>query len=955
MSGRSGLVGRGGERDRLLAAIERARLGSGSLILLAGEAGVGKTRLAEAVAADADGLVLRGGSSQAVTAPYGPLVAAFRSHLRAEPGALSGCGPLQQHLAVILPELGPRAETSDRATLLEAVRCAIAHLAADRHMLLVLDDLHWSDAATLDLLSGLAEPLAEMPVVIVGTYRSDGLPRDHGVRRLRNELRRAGRLDELLLEPLGAEDVRELLRDVLGGEPAPSLVRAVHDRTAGLPFFVEELGHALRSGGLVRGGRNGLELAAAGDVPLPDTIRDAVMLGVHELSDGARAAADAAAVAGDAFSLDVVAGIAGDVDLDELFAQGLILDDGDGRARFRHALSREALYADIPWLRRRALHRKVAEAMEAANAPATDLATHWVGAHDAAKAREALLAAAAESEGVHAYFDAAGYGRQALDLWSESPGDGHEPRRIEALERYARCSELAGDVAEAVRAWRELSDIRGSLGHGVPLAQAQRRLAAAYDLKGERESAFAARRVAAEVFAANGLPAEAALDHLVMANYLRVSAKHSAAAELARTAVEEAEQAGRLDIRIRACGLQGLAQGKGGDFETGLAMVREALALSLEHELTAVAAELYQRLSVLLYDAADYHQAAEALDTALELCRLDGGGGIEEACVSCIAYVLRDLGDWQESAAICRDLAASGKSVFVADGLLGSIHAYQGRFSSARRLLTASLAQSSRVDHYNMTIDSLTALAFVAAAEGAHEEAGEHCRAILARWEVSEDRHYALSGLRWSAAYFARNGERREAHECADAIMRITSASGQPEALAALAHAIGEIALLDDDAATAAEQLTNALDLHRTIDMPFVRAQIELRAGVALASAGETEAGLERLSAAYRTARKLGARPIAAEAAREAALLGDSVVRRLGRGAEADAEDGGLSRREREVVRLLAVGRTNREIAQELFLSPRTVDMHVRNILRKLDCRSRVEAANRASELGLVA
>jgi len=136
--------------------------------------------------------------------------------------------------------------------------------------------------------------------------------------------------------------------------------------------------------------------------------------------------------------------------------------------------------------------------------------------------------------------------------------------------------------------------------------------------------------------------------------------------------------------------------------------------------------------------------------------------------------------------------------------------------------------------------------------------------------------------------------------------------------------------------------------------MPFVRAQIEVRTGVALAAAGETEAGLERLSSAYRTARRLGARPLAAEAAREAAALGDSVVRRLGRGAEAHAEDGGLSRREREVVRLLAVGRTNREIAQELFLSPRTVDMHVRNILRKLDCRSRVEAANKAGELGLV-
>src|SRR5215217_1480389 len=173
MKGRSGLVGRQTERDRIRDAIARARAGHGSLLLVAGEAGVCKTRLTEAVADDTDALVLRGGASQAVTAPYGSLVAALRSHLRLEPDALADGGPLTPHLAVLLPELGPRAATSDRATLFEAIRSAIAQLASDRHMLLVLDDLHWSDAATLDLLIGIAEPLRELPVVLLGTYRSD--------------------------------------------------------------------------------------------------------------------------------------------------------------------------------------------------------------------------------------------------------------------------------------------------------------------------------------------------------------------------------------------------------------------------------------------------------------------------------------------------------------------------------------------------------------------------------------------------------------------------------------------------------------------------------------------------------------------------------------------------------------------------------------------------------------
>ena len=195
----------------------------------------------------------------------------------------------------------------------------------------------------------------------------------------------------------------------------------------------------------------------------------------------------------------------------------------------------------------------------------------------------------------------------------------------------------------------------------------------------------------------------------------------------------------------------------------------------------------------------------------------------------------------------------------------------------------------------------------------------------------------------------ARRGDRAGAHVCAEALTRIASTTGHPYALAALAHAIGETALLDGDTETAAEQLARAVEIYRGLDVPYERAHVELRSGVALAAAGERELALERLGGAYRTARKLGARPLAAEAAREVAALGGSVSRRA-----AAAGDTELTRRELEVVRLIAVGRTNRDVAQELFLSPRTVDMHVRNVLRKLDCHSRVEAAHRAHELGLL-
>ena len=953
MATRSPVVGREAERTRLAAALERAELGHGSVLLVSGDAGVGKTHLVRAVAEDSDALVLEARATQGAAVPYGGIVAALRAYLRACPDGLDEAGPLRPHLALILPELGDPAPASDRATLFEAVHDAFATLSRDRPVLLVLDDLHWSDEATLELLGALAEPVSRLSMLLVGVYRSDGLPRDHMLRRLRHELRRGGRLEELALGPLDQTQSAALLERLLDAAPAPSLAAAIHDRTQGVPFFVEELARALLVTEAVMPGPRGLELGDGGEVPLPDTIRDAVLVGASELSDDARATAEVAAVAGESFDLEVVVEVVGDAGFGELLECGLVVEAGPGRGAFRHALAREALYADVPWLRRKSLHARLAEELAARQAPSIEIATQWQGAHDVIRARAALLHAASESRAVHAYRDAAHAGRQALDLW---PEDEDCDRRLEALEAYAHSAELAGELGEAGRAWREVAAIQAEQGTPGQQAHAQRRLAAIHDLKGDREAALAARSGAAEAYAAAGMPAEAAVERLALGNYLRASANYAAAIELARVAQEEASRADRLDLRIRALGLEGVVRAKGGEHEAGLETVRSGLALALEHDLTPVAAELYQRLSLVLYDSADYRGAKEMLDSALELCRTGGGDrATDVACVTCLVYVLRECGEWQEALRLGRELISSDTAVWVAEGLIGGIHCHQGKLSSARRLLSSAHAVALRVDHYNMSVDTTAGLARVAAAEGASDEAADRCRSLLARWERSEDHHYAVKGLRWAAAFFSRGGDADAAHACAEALTHIAVDTGHADAVAALAHAIGEAALAAGDADTAAEQLTHAAELHRSLDLPLERTEINLRAGVALAAAGEREPALERIADAYRAARKLGARPLAAEAAREVASLGESVAEHLGRRAAGSAGAAGLTPRELEVVRLVAVGRTNREIAQELFLSARTVDMHVRNILRKLDCRSRVEAANAAGELGLLA
>lgn len=950
MSPRTPLVGRATELAEIADAFGEARAGSGSLLLVCGEAGVGKSRLVEEAAAASE-QTLRGAGQDRLAVPYGPIVDALRSRLREDPDALAGCGPLLGHLALLLPELGEPAPESHRATLFEAVRCAFAHLGAAAPTLVVLDDLQWSDETTIELLAALAPSLAEMPVLVVGAYRSDGLPREHRLRWLRNELRRAGLLRELALEPLDRAGVAEVLGALLPEDPSPALTRTVHDRTMGSPFFVEELIAALRVRGVLRPGRRGLELSGGDEVPVPDTVREAVVVSFSGLSDEARAAAETAAVLGPQLDLRLAARFASDDGLAELIAAGLLEEDEGGRAAFRHALAQEALYAEVPWMRRRQLHREVAEVLEESGGPSAEIATHWLGSGDDARAREALVKALRESDALHAHRDAAKAARQALALWSEGEA---EELRLETLERGGRSAELAGELAEAAKAWRELAASCDRAGDGAGYARAQRRLAGVLDLSGERDAAFASRRLAGDAFAAAAQPAEAALERLAMADHDRRQARYAEALQLAALAADDASAAERVDLSARVLGLRGVVEAKGGEFEAGLESVRDGLALALEHDLTPVAAELYQRLSLVLYDGADYRQAEEALDTALGLCRTGEDAGTEIACVTCLVYVLRERGEWSRANELGRELIEADTATWVAEGLIGAIQAFQGKLASARRLLTSSRAVSSSVRHYNMYVDSTTGLAIVAAAEGLEDEAVRHCQELLTRWEESEDHHYAVWGVRWAASYLARQGQRDGAHACAEALGQMAAEAGHPDAVAALAQAIGELALLDGDEEGAAEHLSRAVELHRGLAIPFERAQIELRAGVALAAAGAREEALERLCDAYRSATKLGARPLAAEAAKQVAAMGESVAERLGPRGAAAADGVQLTRRELEVLRHVAVGRTNREIAQELFISQRTVDMHVRNLLGKLECRSRVEASHRAGELGLL-
>jgi DNA-binding CsgD family transcriptional regulator len=947
------LVGRDAEAALLEAAAAEAMRGRGSLLLLAGEAGIGKTSLANAAAERSKAIVLRGAASRDTTPPHGPMISAMRARLRSDPKAFSDCGTMLPHLALLMPEVGHPPQRSDQATIFEAIRCALESVSRVDTTILILDDLQWSDDATLDLLAYLAAPLQQLSVLLIGIYRTDELDRGHSLRRLRTEVRRAGG-GEIDLSPLSVDQTCAVAAEILGAPVAGSLGRAIHERTQGVPFFVEEVTHALVASDRVQAGRQGFELSGGDHVPVPETVRDAVLMRASSLSSTGRAAAEVAAVAEEDFELEHVATLASKDGLSELIECGLVVESEDGLGEFRHALVREAIYADVAWLRRSELHRSLAERLTTAQAPSFGIARHWLGAREETLARQSLVAAVEEFCAVHAYRDAAGAGRRALELW----GSGDDvAERLQLLERYAGCAELAGDRAEAARAWREVAEIRNSEGAHAASAVAQRRLAGIYALDGDNARTIDSRRLAADAFARAGALDEAATDHLVAAGLMQRAGEHSGAVEIARLAIAEAERIGRFDLQAEALGIEGVAMAKRGDVDSGMSLVQSGLSLALKQGITARVASLYWCLGTVLEAGADYGPARDALETAIGLCRTAQATEQEHTCIECMTYLLRELGEWSRSVELCKQMSGEdtpAEARLVVDGMRGAIEGFRGNLDLARRLLSGVHEAAIRLDVLSMQVDLSAALAYVASEQGDNETAASHCRFLLQRWEISEDHHYAVWGLRWAASFFAQSGDGQQARACAEALGRIAAEGGSTATLAALAHALAEAALLDGEVEVAAEQIGRAVVLHRSLDIPWERAHISLRAGVILAAAGERGLALERLTDAFRIARKLGARPLMAAVSAEVAALGESVDRRLGKRAAAAHEGSGLTRRELEVMRLVAGGGTNREIAADLFVSPRTIDMHVRNIFSKLGCRSRVEAAARARELGLL-
>jgi hypothetical protein len=433
---------------------------------VAGESGVGKTRLLrelERRAVARGARVLRGDclAFGADGLPYAPIAAALRGLARElEPGDFAELvGPSGGDLARLLPELSAThaadepgegmsatGEAIGQARLFGLLRALLDRLAEESPVLFAVEDIHWADRSTLEFLSSLVRGMRDERLLLVCTYRSDELHRQHPLRPFLAEEERRAVVERLEVGAFTRAELAEQVAGILGDAAAPDLVARLHARCEGNAFFAEEL------------------LAAADAVagPLPSSLRDVLNLRLDALPDDARGVLRVAAAAGRRSSHRLLAAVAGLPEpalvdaLREAVAQHVLVQDAGGYA-FRHALLQEAAYADLLPGERTALHLALAEALRddptlADGTAAAELALHWSAAHRMPEALAAYVRAGLEAEQVFAFVEAGQHFERALELWDlvEDAGERAQLDLLDVVTHTAHNTHIAGEHHRAV-------------------------------------------------------------------------------------------------------------------------------------------------------------------------------------------------------------------------------------------------------------------------------------------------------------------------------------------------------------------------------------------------------------------------------------------------------------------------------------------------------------------------
>ncbi len=979
------LVGRTSELARLLALLAATDAGEAAVALVSGDAGVGKTRLVTELvgrARDRGFTVLSGRCAElGDSVPYLPLADALRSVSGDAAATVASLVADRPVLGRLLPDHGPGiTERGDgrelaRQQLFGAVLGLLSELAETSPVLLVLEDLHWADRSTRDLLTFLSRVLHRERVAVLGTYRTDDLHRSHPLRPVVAELLRLPNVTPIELGPLDAAALAEHLSALAGMSKRRPLEASelitILNRAEGNAYYAEEL------------------LAASGDdEELPASLAAVLMTRVERLSAHAQQALRAAAVAGRRVDDELVMAASGLSALEyedairEAVANQLLAPDGQHGYTFRHALLREAIYADLLPGERTRLHAALAgllsdeDRLDRVPGSAAELAHHCLASHDISGAFAASVRAGREAERLAAPAEAHRHYDQALALWDRVD----EPEKLAGMNRAklalrsASNAAASGDIARAVHQLRRVSMVIGGEDPSV-VCRVRERLAYYYVALDQVPEAAEAARSAIEAMPAEPPTWERARAMATYANVL-LATDDDQAREQAECARTVAREAGAPWVEADALVTLGQVSERSGHIEEMFEQFAAAYQQAAHEKVLGVELRAAFHLSRARLERGDLLEAATIAHQGFSRAEQ---AGLDRAPYGTDLQYQHYLahygdGDWDHAQQL-----ADGFSVRVTTNAEAELSAmalfidvargHDEAIAERRRWLepfwaSAPFAEYTArglfAEHALWRGDSDTALAEISAAiEAEADESKDYGPPVIRLAAIGLcARADRASRARIAADRAAEQAEIDAASELIEAARTGAAHRRRPKAVLGLegrgwlARAEAEWHRVTGDATP--EIWENVLAAFAP-GFVYESARARWRLAEALAEAGRREDAQGEWEKAADVASKLGAAPL------RAALDDLGRRARLGHVGSADgaaAQPGrlaGLTSREREVLGLILAGRSNREIGAALFIAPKTASVHVSNILAKLGAASRTEAAAIAHDEGLAA
>jgi DNA-binding CsgD family transcriptional regulator len=962
------LVGRAREQGILRDALASALAGRGSLVLIGGEAGIGKTALAEALlieAADHGALILAGRAYDLTeTSPYGPWVDLFGRYLPTH--------DLPPHPAAFAARAAV-GDVASQGALVQQVLDWCAALAAARPLVLLLDDLHWADAPSLALLRAVARAFPAQAILAIATYRDDEVAGDHPLATLIPLLVREAGAVRVALRPLAPEAIGDLVaaRFPLAPTDAIRLVDYLQARAEGNPFYLGELLRTLEEEGVLREAAGGWLVGDVAAVRVPALLRQVIDRRVARLGIAAQPLLAMAAVIGQVAPFALWADLTGADDeallalLEQAQAARILEATVDGAGvRFCHALIREAVYEAILAPRRRAWHRRVGAALAALPRPDPDIvARHFQQAGDSEAIRW-LVRAGDRARLALDYRAAAVRYREALALARECDPADETPERGWLLLRLAHVIEMSDPIASTGVA-EAASRIGAACGDRALAAAAhfQARIADNYTsqnhpilVKATEEALVALRALSPDEQArareATGISLAHATGALI--GDFGTLGWYDDALRWARGFVPDSYTSTHWRVGVL------MAHAALGQPDAALAVYREAVALG-EREAAYVDLSMIHRsaqANLVVPYFADRVAWREECATAGEQATAAAArvGFLERPPLLAWSLLLYPAGRWSDIEAFAATPPPStGFATYViyAAAMLGPFARARGDADTAWAQVRSILPDGPASEPGQVFFWTATRLQPLAAALALDAGDLPLARSWLAAHERWLDWNGSVLGRAEGrigrAEYERAAGNLPAAREHAEAALAHASAPRQPLALLAAHRLCGELATASGEFAAAQAHLAAALDLADACAAPYERALTLLALAALRAATGEAAAAHPLLAEVRRICEPLGARPALARAAALAAYLPADA-------AEADAPGaaGLLSAREAEVIRLVAAGHSNAEVAERLGLSVRTVGQHLYSIYNKLGVSSRTAAARRAGELGLV-